>query len=175
MPPLEHGETPWWGWLVLGALAAWAIGGPILAAVAMPWLWLAYALGIALFWLLLKAYPNRFMSEERLRERGDASICAFRKDLNLRRIDPWIVRAVWDEIQPFLHTKWGRFPARVDDRWDEDLAIAGEDIDPTIESVAKRAGYSLENSEANPYYGKVVSLRDLIEFVNAQPCIRKAS
>ena len=48
------------------------------------------------------------------------------------------------------------------------LGFDWEDLEDVAEIAAERAGYSLENLDANPYYGSVETLGDLIKCLHAQ-------
>jgi hypothetical protein len=48
--------------------------------------------------------------------------------------------------------------------------VDAEDLDDVLAAeIAQRTGRSLSGSENNPYYGKVVTVEDLIRFFCAQP------
>lgn len=84
--------------------------------------------------------------------------------------DPHVVRAVWDALQPYMIYGRGRVPVRLTDRIDEDLDIDWDDIDMgLLQEVAGRAGRSLEGLEANPWYGRVRTVGDLVRLLSTQP------
>ncbi|HET7585858.1 MAG TPA: hypothetical protein VFK13_13160 [Gemmatimonadaceae bacterium] len=84
--------------------------------------------------------------------------------------DPRVVRAVWEALVPYVECDGRRVPLRPTDRISEDLHIDVDDIDMGIvQEVAERAGRSLENVEANPRYGHVKTVGDLVRLVSSQP------
>jgi len=96
------------------------------------------------------------------------SICHFARSFERRKIDTWIVRAVHDEVQLFLRP-FVKFPLRALDSLADDLGMEIDDVDDLILEVASRAGRSIEQTDCNPYYGKVRTAADVVLFVNAQP------
>ncbi len=101
--------------------------------------------------------------------RSDDTICDFAQSFDCRVIDPWIVRAVFEEFSD-------RYPIRSDDSFENDLDIDDEDLDDSIAAIAKRVGRSLDEIEANPMNGKIETVHDLVTFLQHQPesAIRKA-
>jgi len=102
-------------------------------------------------------------------ERPGESICHFARSFNPRAVDTWVIRAVYETLQDGMADLYPAFPVRATDELkellfdDEDLNM---DVAPEIGRLAVR---SLNNAEANPYYGKVRSVADLVMFFNAQP------
>ena len=102
--------------------------------------------------------------------RKGEGICEFARAANCRVNDPWIVRAVYEELSGAVSVKGSVVPIRWDDQLEEDLGIDPEDLDMGIAPVVgERAGRSLTNIEKNPLYGKVRTAGDLVAFFNAQP------
>lgn len=63
-----------------------------------------------------------------------------------------------------------KLPLKPTDDIFELLEIDSEDLDMDIlEEIAQRTGRSIENTERNPFYGKVQTLEDLVLFFNEQP------
>lgn len=60
-------------------------------------------------------------------------------------------------------------PLRADDLLKEDLRLEDDDLDLDVATeVDERTGRSLDNASANPYFGKVQTVRDLVLFFQAQ-------
>lgn len=101
--------------------------------------------------------------------RGDEGLCQFARSFDSRQVDTWIIRAVFDALQEELGGS-GVFPLRASDRLAEDLHIDHEDLDLALAPViAARTGRTLDDCSANPYWGKVTTVADLVHFFNAQP------
>ena len=97
------------------------------------------------------------------------SICDFRRSFNVRETDPWVIRAVYEQLQGQLRWAHPNFPVRADDRLVEDLKLDPDDIDLEIVSdVSGRTGRSMRNTKANPFYGRVKTVGDLVAFFCAQ-------
>jgi hypothetical protein len=97
-------------------------------------------------------------------ERRAESICSFARSFDCRATDTWIVRAVFEELANYV-----QFPIRPDDRVEDDLGIDPEDLDDIAEAMAYRTGRPLEGCEDNPLFGKVRTVRELVEFFIHQP------
>lgn len=88
-------------------------------------------------------------------ERRADSICTFARAFDRREVDPWVVRAVYEEYSV-------PFPVRAADPFDEDM-------DSDAARTAARAGRSLEQAERNPLFGRVSTIGDLVRFLSHQP------
>lgn len=147
---------------------------PILTVVLVAFLiWAAFhpwggALAGALF---LLCCISTHQEERRLRklakERQD-TICDFRKAFDVRRVDPYIIRATYQEIGSYLDPKHA-FPLRATDNFERDLKIDGEDLDDLACDVAQRLNYDMSSCELNPLYGKVHTVRDFVMFFTHPP------
>lgn len=102
--------------------------------------------------------------------RPGESICGFARSFDLRRTDPLVVRAVHERLQLALANSQPAFPVRASDRLEQDLGLDADDLDMDIApALAQRTGRSLANTAANPFYGKVTTVSDLVCFFNHQP------
>jgi hypothetical protein len=156
---------------------------PILAAFLFL---LAVTFLVARFFSIVRDLPSWFetafshgRSVQRLRllsaSRAGESICQFARSFEVRRTDTWVLRAVYEELQDELRWISPAFPVRADDSLEDDLLIDSEDMDLEIVwSIAERARRSLEHPERNPFYARVVTVRDLVSFFLHQPRIRTA-
>ncbi|MEL6614741.1 MAG: hypothetical protein AAFQ43_03335 [Bacteroidota bacterium] len=162
MPPLDSdsGPLPFELILVLVALAVTLIG----LAIAFP----VFAAILAARYGAAALYNNWHLARLRKGREGE-SICTFARAFDLRQIDPWIVRAVWDALQPYVGSKKRDFPIRPSDDITRDLCVDPEDGDELVASCAKRAGRSMEDAEQNPLFGSIWTVEDFVRFLNAQP------
>jgi hypothetical protein len=101
-------------------------------------------------------------------------LCAFARSFDLRAVDPWIVRAAFEELQKLCAEPLRPFPILPSDRLVEDFNIHPDDIEDIAQDVAERAGYSLDHYEQNPLCGQVSTVGDLVQFLAHQPSIRNA-
>lgn len=92
------------------------------------------------------------------------------RSLDYRRLDTKIIRAVYEGFQPYLIPA---FPIRASDDLDPTYRIDREDLDDLAYGITGRCGRSVDGFEQNPYYGKVSTVSELIEFLCAQPKARK--
>jgi len=154
------------------------IGYAALAVLAGSYVWLIWRhplliLGASVAIMLVSVVQNS-RRRTRLRttreSRAEESICTFVRALSIREFDTWVVRAVFEQLQNDLRDCCERFPLRPSDRLLEDLRIDPDDLDEVLVwQIAQRSGRSLSDCRANPYYGSVVTIEDLIRFFCAQP------
>jgi hypothetical protein len=97
-------------------------------------------------------------------ERAGESLCTFARSFEFRSVDTWIIRAVYEQLKPYVV-----FPMRKTDNFARDLYIDREELDDIAEEVAQRTGRSLTNVEQNPLFGKVETIADLVAFFTCQP------
>jgi hypothetical protein len=82
--------------------------------------------------------------------------------------DPLVVRAVWDALQPYRTFRGGAAPLRPTDELGAFIDLG--DLDSVIlDEVAERTGRTLDNLPANPRYGQIKTVADLVEFFWQQP------
>ena len=111
---------------------------------------------------------DRKKFEKMMSMRRGESICEFRRAFDLRKVDPWIVRAVYEEIRDLT----GNYPIRASDRFVEELRIEDEDVEDIAAAVATRAGYDFSGYSANPLNGKVATVGDFVMFFTHQRRLR---
>lgn len=99
-------------------------------------------------------------------ERPGETICHFARSLDYRRLDTRIIRAVHEGFQFYLGPG---FPVRASDDLDQTYRIDPEDLDDLALEIADRCGRSRDGWERNPYFGRVSTVSDLIEFLCALP------
>lgn len=109
----------------------------------------------------------------RLRKERDDTICDFRKSFDLHEIDPWIIRATYETIGAWVDQKKPFIPLRASDLIERDLRMHLEDMWELICEVSQRAGYDVSDCEANPLFGKILSVEDFVLFINHQPRIQE--
>ena len=102
--------------------------------------------------------------------RTQESICTFARAFDTRSVDPWVIRAVYEELQDHLKAEYPGFPILPADRLREDLKLDDDDLEMDLApDIAARTGRSLVDSKDNPYRGKVTTVQDFVEFFCAQP------
>ncbi len=155
----------------LPTVAVWAISALLLVGIVLlVWnfplfLVLIPPMGI---WIYRESKRQRRKFEALAEERRELSICDFARSFDCREIDTWVIRAVYEELQGYMNFCDGQIRIKADDNLFEFLEIDEEDLDMDIlEKIAQRTGRSINNTEANPYYGKISTVRDLVGFINA--------
>ena len=156
------------GWIFVACLL---VGAGYLAAVKTAEFLITLG-GVAAFILLS---PNQTRREKRqllavASQREGQTICEFARDFDARAVDTWIIRAVYEQLQEQLAHVHPNFPVRADDRLKEDLLLHDDDVDMDFAAeVEMRTGRPIDNSEGNPYAGKVKTVRDAVLFFQHQP------
>ena len=168
MPPFQPRSLPAGAWPLIAGLAAAIVH----LGVTRPAAFLALSCAVAV--LFLFAHRRARGEQRQLRalasSREGQCICEFARDFNVREVDTWVVRAVYEQLQSHLADAHPSFPLRADDRLKEDLRLDDEDLDMDIvQEIACRTGRPLDASAANPYFGRVRTVRDLVLFFQNQP------
>ena len=169
MPAYAPGAVSW----------PWRVGGfAVLVAVVGLFAWGLWAkpvpvltsTGAVVFIIAVLEYRNRLRLRRLAQPRAGESICSYARALPIRELDPWVVRAVFEELQPYVADHGIPFPIRPADRLAEELGVDAEELNETVApQIAQRIGRSLDGAEHNPYYGKVMTVEDLVRFFCAQP------
>ncbi len=131
----------------------------LLLAIPLIWLWAYFA----------NKQHSKYIAGL-LNAREHDSICTFTRSFNCKKVDTWVIRAVYEELETNVKLENNSFPIKPDDNILETLKIDEEDFEfDIIEDIATRTGRTLEKSENNPYFGKVNTASDLVYFFNEQP------
>ena len=83
--------------------------------------------------------------------------------------DPFVLRAVYEELAPYLTVGGTAIPLRPTDLLEQDLQVDGEELEFLARELATRCGRALTDSQANPYHGRIKTIGDLVAFLRAQP------
>lgn len=163
MPPLpEPPMTP------LAKAGCW-----LLAAAGLALLYFSVEARVAAALVALAFAVQAVFHGRRMRRlaagRAGESICTFARSLDRRAVDPWVVRAVHERLQPYAMAGDAVVPLRVSDRLYRDLRVDDEELDDVAREVARRTGRTLDDIERNPAY-PVVTAGDLVRFISHQPC-----
>jgi hypothetical protein len=157
-------RTPWYGWLALGGIFC----GAVCLLIAYPLEVLGFAAVLAPIAIICSRRRQGQMARL-IESRRGGSICEFARSFDVRAVDPWIIRATFEQIRNYLSAK-DSVAIRATDNLTGDLLIDPEDLDFDVAvEIAQRTGRSLENTERNPYFGRVTLVSDLVHFFNEQP------
>ncbi len=109
--------------------------------------------------------------QQLIRERSADSICTFARSFDRRTVDPWVIRAVWEEVREHVgRTKDGRLLAlRADDDINALIPYDEWELEDVFETAARRANRSFDDFRQNPYFDKIECLGDYVLLLNAQP------
>jgi hypothetical protein len=163
MPPTPSRPMTWTGALVLSLL-----GAGLVALVCCVPAFLAPVGAVILATIVLTFGESRRLARLAADRQGE-SICSFARSFDCRAVDTWIIRAVFEELQPYCRFGRGTLPLRPNDDLDGDLRIDPEDLEDLAGDIAYRTGRSLEDGVKNPLYGNVKTVSDLVMFFANQP------
>lgn len=156
----------------ISKLAALGFLGLVVVIVIYQPIYLAFIAGFVLLvaiWAKLEQPKIDKYFHALGKERSRLSICDFAREFDTRLVDTWVIRATYEQIQAALPTEH-KIPIKGSDHLIETLKFDEDDVDlDLVEEIAQRTGRSLENFEANPYYGKVTTAENLVLFFNQQP------
>ena len=100
-------------------------------------------------------------------ERKEVSICEFARSFNTKKVNTWVIRAVYEQIQAYVPTT---IPIKENDTLFELLEIDEEDLEFNLfAEISQRTGRSLEGLENNKYFKKLKTVGDLVYMFNEQP------
>ncbi|WP_308366979.1 MULTISPECIES: hypothetical protein [unclassified Microbulbifer] len=144
----------------------------VVAIVIYQPIYLAAILGVALLIVVWSKFEqpkiDRYF-QSLGKERIGISICEFSREFDTRSVDTWAIRATYEQLQAALPTTH-KIPIKASDNLIETLKLDEDDLDlDLVEEIAQRTRRSLKNFEANPYYGKVTTAKNLVLLFNHQP------
>lgn len=165
MPKRDEGRSlGWLGWSILSLI----IGiGSAFWIVADKWQFL-FVVGFLILFAFVLIARARLEDRRLVRQRPCESICTFSRSFKRGEIDTWVIRAVYEEIASYFPTTLQPAPIRRDD----DLLLWGldaEEVEDLGKWVSTRCSRSLKDTTTNPFYGRVRTVGDLVQFLNAQP------
>ena len=166
IPPMPKGRTSPIAMLLLGLVGATLLAAFVYFPAGRFILALLIVVGVGSS-LYLDRYYRRLAA---VRVGEDIGTFARALDRRSPSFDPWVVRAVWEALQPYVTYRGGRVPLRPTDELVEQLHVDPEDLELVIlPEVAWRAGRSLDGITENPRRGRVATVGDLIDLVAFQP------
>ncbi len=150
----------------IGCLAS-LVAAAVWLTARYPWLPVAALAFLAV--ADLRDRPHRERLRRMADERVGESLCTFARAFPRGQRHPWILRAAYEELQPHCAVSNHHLPLRPSDRWREDYGIDPEEFDDIAIAIARRLGLDLKDSRANPYYGRVDTVADLVAFLSKLP------
>ncbi|WP_420128013.1 hypothetical protein [Longimicrobium sp.] len=129
---------------------------------------LRYALALLVPVFAIQAALRQRRMRRLAAERQGESICTFARALDPRSVDPWIIRAVHDQLQPYARVDGMLVPLRPTDRLYEELGLDDDELDDVARDIAESTGRTLEGAERNPVR-TVFTVGDLVRFFAHQP------
>ncbi len=149
--------------LVAGTSIAGGLGG--IYWLGMPYFLITLgviAVGVA--WSLHRRHQLRSIR----RERADLSICTFVKAFDYRRIDTWVLRAVYEEVSGLAG-----FPVKPEDDIYDNLQLGSDDLnDALLPEIADRCGRDINEFDRNPYtvrFEEAPTVSNLVMWFQHQP------
>ncbi len=147
------------------------LGGVMLTVLAaLVWYDWRIALGLVGGFVLLLllaivfSIPDMRRAKRIAEERKGDSICTFARSFDVRAVDPWVLRAVYEELVELCG-----FPLRAEDSFYEELRVDPEDLAEAVVWLAARAGRSVESVEGNTIDLQWGSVCELVMFLVRQP------
>ena len=150
----------------LGCVGAGAVA-VLLSLFIFPEAWMVFG-GLVLVGTVVHLRQKHHLRRLAAGRPGE-DLCTFVRGFDRRSVDPWVLRAVYEELQPYCSFKGGCVPLRPDDALEELLGIDGEGLDDLALDMARRAWRSMDHPERNPFHARVRTVRDLVHFLDSQP------
>ncbi len=155
-------------WLALTAFLLLFVGALAVALYREPLFCLLGFLAMSAYYGYLAQKGGGHLEAVRASRPGE-SICTFVRRCDYRGVDLVALRAVYEEMTGHLSDGTRSFPVRPDDEFGAHLLMDSEDLDEMAVVIAARAGRSLENYEANPFYLQTKTPFGLALFLSHQP------
>jgi len=103
------------------------------------------------------------------RSRGNPNICKYTRSFDFRKTDTKIMREIFNLVQEWTEKYDGiSFPVQAEDSFEKLYQMDDEDLEDILLEATKKLGISIENTEKNPYFNKVETVKDLVLFLNFQ-------
>ncbi len=96
---------------------------------------------------------------------GD-SICTFARAFDKRTVDPWTMRAAYDQIQEYFGHIGRPFPIRASDRFKEDLKMGEDDLFDLLVAIAERSRHDITFLDTKP---PIDTIGDLVTTISNLP------
>lgn len=153
---------------------AYGVIALFLAAVA----WLCFTKPVALIivsFIIIYLVIATIKDNKRLRaiaaERAGDNVCTFARAFDRRNVDPWTIRAAYDEFQEYFGSIERPFPIRASDRLQEDLKMDGDDVFDLLFAIAERSRHDITFLNDNP---QIHTIGDLVVCISNLPKIEEA-
>ena len=167
MPASPRPVLSWPSTIFVLALITLAIALPV--GLRLGWIFAGLLVGTLASLSVLGTFAGQRRLTDLAVGRQGESICTFARSFGRRAVDTWIIRAVHEELQPYCRSRRVTLPLRSTDRLEEVLGIDAEELDDVAKDIAHRTGRPLDACDRNPFFGKVVTVGDLVWFFEHQP------
>jgi hypothetical protein len=131
-------------------------------------------IGLAVFLQIVGNYVSnrhlRRLAVERVGEDFGSFARAF--DSATEPVDPKVLRATWDVLEPYVKFREGRVPLRPTDRLAVELFMDGMDFDWLVDKVAAKSGRSINPNDPR-LFGCVETVGDLVGLITSQPLVAR--
>jgi len=131
-------------------------------------------LGIISFIIMVSTIVEKRRLRNLALERKGEDIGTFARSFEFRKIDTWIIRAVYEELLEYRYFKEGVAPIRASDNLRKDIRIDDELIE-IFDIVIQRTNRTPDDMESNPYYASLSTVKDLVLFLDYQPRVERSS
>lgn len=173
MPKAQRPAMPWRGRIFWAVTVLALLCSLLFALWAHPVTVCSIAIALWAF-VAIEGRKQDKRLEQWVQARAGESICQFARSFDCRKVDTWVVRSVYEELQRYYSAKFA-LPLRTTDRLEEDLRLDFDDMDQVLMDMAQRARLDLSGAHINSFYDKVSTVGDLVHFLNAQPRIQAAA
>jgi len=166
MPPAASRRAGPATYVVLAIMLA----GLLYAARQHPYLVAGGIIVVAILGVIATRTAKNKLQDIAASRPSGGGICEFSRSFDLRQVDPWVVRAVYEELVRYFREQGVDMPVRADDDLIKDLGVDPEDLDMDIATdIAARAGRTFDGYKTNPHFNETNTVRGLVMFFNEQP------
>lgn len=128
-----------------------------------------FLIGIGIVLLVLLTSVFWKWKVRRLLKDRVGSVDSFIESFDGSGIDVEVLKCIYGALSKLNSNRSVEFPILANDDIEDVYGIVGEDLEDYIDEILKKTGRSWDNYDENPYRARVITVKDLALFVNAQP------
>ena len=119
--------------------------------------------------IIFVTYVVQKKKVKRLLKNRTGDIQSFIQSFKGYDVDLKVLENVYEMLSDMNSQSSVEFPAMINDDIEDVYGIIGEDLEYYTEQILKSTDRTWDNYENNPYRGTIITVKDLVLFVNAQP------
>lgn len=167
-PKINEEKTSWYDHFMFAVFVTAIVTSFVVLIWNYPWILILIAISLFSVDWSGEKYERFLLKKAKDREGHD--IGTFARSFDYRKVDTWVIRAVYEQIQTYISSETTKIPILAQDNLCDDLDIHADDLElDLMDEIAQRAGRTFEDCENNPYYEKIETVSDIVFYFCSQP------